>query len=239
MRIAVISDIHGNLSALQAVLKHISRREVEMIYCTGDLVGYVPFPNEVIDLLKENKIPVVMGNYDDAIGNRRFICGCDYKDEQARALGKKSIIWTRENVTEENKEYLRNLPAEICFRAGKFDVMIVHGSPLQLNEYLDQGTKTDYLPELLHIFQRDVLICGHTQVPYHKALNSGKHVINAGSVGKPKHGDPHASYVIIEFGNTVEVCVQKVAYDVESMAMAVEISGLPNEFAEVLRSGMG
>jgi len=121
LKIAVISDIHGNIVALQAVLKDISKRKVDMTYCAGDLVGYAPFPNEVIDLLKENKIPVIMGNYDDAIGNQLFVCGCDYKDEQARALGEKSMTWTKEHVTEENKEYLRNLPVEVCFRAGGFE----------------------------------------------------------------------------------------------------------------------
>ncbi|MDD4238862.1 MAG: metallophosphoesterase family protein, partial [Desulfotomaculaceae bacterium] len=137
-----------------------------------------------------------------------------------------------------NKEFLRNLPVEVCFRAGKFEVMIVHGSPLQLNEYLYEGAKPEYLMELLNIFHCDVLICGHTHVPYHKVLNPGKHVINAGSVGKPKHGDPQAAYVIIEFGETVEVHIQKVAYDVESMAMAGDLSGLPKEFAEALRTGV-
>lgn len=237
MRIAVVSDIHGNILALQAVMKHISKRKVEMIYCAGDLVGYAPFPNEVINFFKDYQIPVTLGNYDDAIGNQRIVCGCVYKDERAQVLGEKSIIWTKEHLTEENKEYLRNLPAEIRFLAGKFEVVIVHGSPLKLNEYLYESAGQDYLLELLNLSRCDVLICGHTHIPYHKVLRPGKYVINAGSVGKPKHGDPLAAYVIIDFGETVEVRIQKVAYAVESMAKAVELSGLPNEFAGMLRTG--
>lgn len=239
MKIAVISDIHGNIFALEAVLKDIEGRKVDMTYCAGDLVGYAPYPNEVIGLMKENKIPAVMGNYDDAIGNQRFVCGCDYKNEQAQALGESSIAWTREHVTEENKEFLRNLPADIRFRAGTFEVMMVHGSPRRLNEYLHEDVRPEHLIEILNECACDVLICGHTHIPYHKVVGPGRHVVNAGSVGKPKHGDPSATYVIIEFEETVEVCIQKVAYDVERAARAVEASGLPEEFAGMLRKGTG
>lgn len=107
MKIAVISDIHGNLHALQAVLSDIMANEVDMVYCAGDLVGYAPFPNEVINLIRLNGIPSVLGNYDDTIANNRLVCGCDYKNEKAQALGEISIAWTKAHVTEENADMLR------------------------------------------------------------------------------------------------------------------------------------
>ncbi|HZK84350.1 MAG TPA: metallophosphoesterase family protein [Desulfosporosinus sp.] len=103
MKVAIISDIHANVIALKAVLKDIEEQQVDSIYCVGDLVGYAPFPNEVIDLIKEKNISTVMGNYDDGIGYQRFICGCDYKTAEAEALGHESIVWTKQHTSEESK----------------------------------------------------------------------------------------------------------------------------------------
>lgn len=237
MKIAVISDIHSNIGALEAVLEDIDKRRPDTVICAGDLVGYAPFPNKVIELLKKRRIPCVMGNYDDAIGNERLVCGCDYKDAKAQELGECSIAWTRKNVTEEDKEFLRSLPEEIHFRVGKYYVKIVHGSPRRLNEYLCEDIADEYLIELLAESNSDVLVCGHTHIPYYKKLGDDKHVINAGSVGKPKHGDPQAVYALLEIDRKVRVNFHKVRYDYESAARAIEAAGLPKEFAASLGTG--
>jgi len=164
-KIAVISDIHANIEALQAVLQDIDTQNVNQIYCAGDLVGYAPFPNEVIDLIRRRRISTVMGNYDDGVGHMRFICGCDYKDEKARALGEQSIKWTKEHTTEANKEFLRSLPAEIRFNVGDKKVLLVHGSPHRLNEYIYEDTPADYMLELVEKGNTDILVCGHTHKP--------------------------------------------------------------------------
>lgn len=238
MRIAVISDIHANIEALQTVLRDIAQQNVDKVYCTGDLVGYAPFPNEVIDLIREEKIPTVMGNYDDGVGHMRFICGCDYKDESAQALGEQSIMWTKEHTTEENKEFLRNLPVEMRFNVDEKIVLLVHGSPNKLNEYIYEDTPDDYMSELLEKGKADILVCGHTHKPFHRII-SGKHLINAGSVGKPKHGHPKAAYVIIAINDEVEVEIRKVDYNFEAVVKAIEESGLPDEFADMIRVGKG
>lgn len=199
-------------------------------------MGYAPFPNEVITLIRSEKIPAVMGNYDDGVGNMRLICGCDYKDEKEQALGEKSIVWTKENTSEENREFLCGLPDKIIFAVGDYRVMLVHGSPRRLNEYLTFDLSDDYIIELLTEAGCNVLVCGHTHVPYHRELN-GKHLINAGSVGKPKHGDPAAAYVVLDFAEALRVTIVKVPYDYEKTAGAIEESELPNEFAELIRTG--
>lgn len=236
--VAVISDIHANIEALRAVLQDIEGQDIHLIYCAGDLVGYAPFPDEVIGLIRARKIPTVMGNYDDGVGNMRLICGCDYSDEKAQALGEKSIMWTKEHTSEESKDFLRQLPPEISFTAGCYRVKIVHGSPRQLNEYLREDISDDYISELLTEANCDVLVCGHTHVPYHRVV-AGRHLINAGSVGKPKHGDPAAAYVVVGFGDAVRVTVKKVPYDFEKTARAIENSDLPDEFAGLIRAGRG
>lgn len=237
MKIAVISDIHSNIEALKAVLRDIEKKQVDTVICTGDLVGYCAHPNEVIDLLRKRKIKCVMGNYDDAVGNIRPVCGCDYKDEKSREIGERSLAWTVEHVSPKNKEYLRNLPREIYLLIKSFVIQIVHGSPRQLNEYLFENTDSRYIEELLHESKTDVLICGHTHVPYYKAINHNKHIINAGSVGRPKHGDPLALYAVVEIDDELKAALYKVPYDYEKTAAAIISAGLPEEFAAELRTG--
>ena len=236
MKIAVIADIHANVTALRAVLDDIEQQNIEQIYCVGDLVGYGPFPNEVIALIRGKNIPTVMGNYDDGIGYMRFICGCDYKDEKAQALGQESITWTKQHTSEENKEFLRNLPVEIRFNVNDQRVLLVHGSPNRLNEYLFEDIPADYAADLIESNDADILICGHTHLSYHRELGC-KHLINVGSVGKPKHGTPQATYVVIDFSGEVKVEIRKVDYDFETVARTIEESELPNEFAAIIRAG--
>jgi predicted phosphodiesterase len=113
MRIAIISDIHGNLPALDAMLADIQTRTLDALYCLGDLVGYAPFPNEVTARIHEMRIPTIMGNYDDGVGFDRSECGCAYRDPGERERGDRSLMWTRAQVTPDNKAFLRELVKEI------------------------------------------------------------------------------------------------------------------------------
>ncbi|WP_066633285.1 metallophosphoesterase family protein [Desulfolucanica intricata] len=236
MRIAVFSDIHGNKHALDAVLADIPSREPDLVVCLGDLVGYGAYPDAVVQTIRKSGILTVMGNYDDAIGNRRMVCGCDYQDEKAMEAGVKSISWTMGNTGEANKEFLLSLPDKIVKEIDGRRVLFVHGSPRKLNEYLYEDVPAADLIPMLQEANADVLVCGHTHLPYHRVVE-GWHIINAGSAGKPKHGDPRAVYALIEMGNDIQVDFIKVPYDHESAARAVEKAGLPAEFAAIIRTG--
>lgn len=237
MKIAIFADVHSNLLGLQAVLADIRQRDVDATYCVGDLVGYGPRPNEVIDLLRQENIPTIMGNYDDAIGNMRFICGCDYKNEQARQLGESSILWTKEHTSEENKVWLKKLPERLAFTAGGLKFLLVHGSPRQLNEYLFENTPEETLKQFLTENHCEVLVCGHTHLPYHKQVEGG-HVINVGSAGKPKHGNANVGYALVDVTEgSLRVEFIQVTYDFEQTAREIEAVGLPKEFAEIIRTG--
>ncbi|HBX24040.1 MAG TPA: metallophosphoesterase [Desulfotomaculum sp.] len=238
MKIAVFSDVHGNRHALEMVLQDIAVRNPDLTVCLGDLVGYNAFPSEVVRLIRENGIATVMGNYDDAIANSRMVCGCDYKDVKAAELGIKSITWTVENTGPEEKEFLRSLPDKLLSKLGGYQVLFVHGSPRKLNEYLFEDTTAGDVLAMMQDASADVLICGHTHLPYHRVIE-GRHVINVGSVGKPKHGDPDAVYALVEFNGGVQTKFIKVPYDHEAAARAVENAGLPKEFAAILRTGRG
>ncbi|MFO7622901.1 MAG: metallophosphoesterase family protein [Anaerolineales bacterium] len=238
--ITIFGDIHGNLPALQAVLKDMDEREAENRFCLGDLVGYGTFPNEVTQAIRESGIPTIMGNYDQGIGESSDECGCAYRDEVSKALGKSSIAWTNQHTTPENKAFLRSLVKDIPLQLGELKVLLVHGSPRKINEYLYEDRPESSLERLMDQAGADVLVCGHTHIPYQRVLSSGRHVINAGSVGKPKDHDPRACYVILEVeGRELNVRFVRVEYDIEQTATAIEASEMPDEYAGMLRAGAG
>ncbi|GAB6100092.1 metallophosphoesterase family protein [Halanaerocella petrolearia] len=237
MKLALISDIHSNIYALEEVLKDIESRNINQVVCAGDLVGYNPFPNQVIDKIKKEEIKTVQGNYDEAIGNSRIACGCDYRTEEAKKIGLSSLQFTGEETTDNNKEFLSNLPQELNLQLDGYIALVVHGSPRRLNEYL--YADSEQVKEVTAELQEDILICGHTHLPYHKIIND-KHVINVGSIGKPKHGNPNAIYTIIEVkDNQIKVEFIEVSYPVEKVTAKIKETDLADESIELLEQGIG
>ncbi|CEQ21005.1 phosphodiesterase [[Clostridium] sordellii] len=236
MRIATISDIHSNLYALNEVLADIEKRNVDMVVCTGDLVGYATRPNEVIETLRKNKVLTIMGNYDEAIGNFKIICGCDYPDPKDAEKASLSMKFTSEETTDENKAYLRNLPKEVVISFNNKTIRFVHGSTRLINEYLKENSRE--ADEVMNNLDEDILVCGHTHIPYVKSYGE-KLLVNAGSVGKSKTGSPNANYVIIDIiDSIVEVEIIEFFYDFEKVAKEIEENKiLPNDFARLIREG--
>ena len=246
MRIAVISDIHSNIYALEAVLEDIENRCVDLIACTGDLVGYATRPNEVINTIRKNRVLTIMGNYDDAIGNYKIVCGCDYPDPKDAENAGLSMHFTSSETTDENKKYLSNLPKEATLIFNNKTIKLVHGSTRLINEYLKEDSKE--AKEVMDELVEDILVCGHTHIPYAKYYGE-KLLVNAGSVGKPKTNNPNANYVIIDINNdekssdnrsSVEVEIIEVSYNFEKTANEIEENEiLPNDFARLIREGSG
>lgn len=254
MKIALFSDIHSNLPALEAVFADMEKQNLDFIYCLGDLVGYATWPNEVIQEIKKRKIPTIAGNYDEGVGQASDDCGCAYKTDTDQDRGVQSINYTNSIVTPENRAYLRMLPAHIRveFKNNdeKFNLLLVHGSPRKINEYLFEDRPDKSMIHMMEDAEAEILVFGHTHKPYHKVLRVEKegktkqlHAINIGSVGKPKDGDIRACYVILHIdkdssmykNDSIKVEFRRVDYDVEKTAQAVEASPLPNEFADMLR----
>lgn len=239
-KITVFGDIHGNLPALTAVFADMEARGLDSLYCLGDLVGYGVWPNEVITAVRQRNIPTIMGNYDQGVGHDSDDCGCAYKTPEAQALGERSIAWSNAHTSADHKAYLRQLAANIPLQLGDLKLLLVHGSPRKVNEYLYEDRPEASLERLLATAGVDVLVCGHTHLPYHRVLGSGRHVINAGSVGKPKDHDPRACYVTLAAnGRDLSVEFIRVPYEVEKAAQAIEATEMPNEFADMLRQGYG
>jgi predicted phosphodiesterase len=238
--VTVFGDIHANLPALEAVFHDMEARGLMHLYCLGDLVGYGTFPNEIVEAIRIRGIPTLMGNYDQGVGNSSDDCGCAYRTLEAKVLGKQSIAWSNAHVSDGNKAFLRELPMQLTLQLGDLRVVLVHGSPRKVNEYLYGDRPDSSFERLLDLVEADVMVCGHTHFPYHKVLPSGRHVVNAGSVGKPKDNDPRAGYVVLR-ANGCDLAVEfiRVSYDVEKTAQAIEATEMPNEFAAMLRGGTG
>lgn len=247
MKIALLSDIHANLPAFEAVLEDLKKQSPDAIYCLGDLVGYNVWPNQVIGLVRKHGIATIAGNHDLKVSKILSSEGDCSKNENSEYAYK--LVGNKE------RDYLLTLPRhlrlEFQINDQHLNMLLVHGSPRSINEYLLQELPEDYMLELVREFKADILCFGHSHKPYHRIINSGKdgndhfrHLINTGSVGKPKDGDARACYVLLTIDqsacftskDTVQVEFVRVKYDVEKAAQAVELSLLPNSFADNLRN---
>ncbi len=256
MRIALFSDIHANLPALEACLTNIEEQKPDAIYCLGDLVGYNIWPNEVINEIRKRGIPTIAGNYDFGIGRTSDDCGCAYKTDEEKAMGKVSISFTNSIVKNDERNYLRTLPAhikiEFQLNNDKLNLLLVHGSPRKINEYLFEDRDEKSLLRIMETADADIMCFGHTHKPYHRILPTDptenahyRHAINIGSVGKPKDGNPKGCYVMLTINqessitnkNSVQAEFIRFDYDIEKAAKAIEESPLPNDYAKMLRKG--
>jgi putative phosphoesterase len=233
-RAAVITDIHGNLAALESTLAWIDDAGIERIFCGGDLVGYGAYPNEVCALIEERGIPTIYGNYDYAIARDLDDCGCAYVTEHDRELGQLSVAWTLEHTEQPAKDFMRGLPFDLRFEVGGVDVHLVHGSPRKVNEYLFEDKPASLYERLAAAETADALVFGHTHKPWVKEYG-GVLFVNCGSVGKPKDGDPRAGFAVLnEVDGKLDVTIQRVEYDAELAARDVAAAGLPSEYADKL-----
>lgn len=237
MRLAFLSDIHANLPALEAVLADMARIGVDERYVLGDLVGYAPWPNEVLDLLQAERVPTLLGNYDEGTGFELAECGCAYVDPVEEALGNASFAWTKARTTDANKAWLRSLPREMRLQAGGLRLLLVHGSPRRINEYLYEDKPDATFARIAEGADADVIVCGHTHRPYDKRAG-GARFVNDGSAGKPKDGDPRAAWALLDTLSG-DLVIRRVEYDVERAAAAILASGLPPAFAVQLREARG
>ncbi|MGH2944853.1 MAG: metallophosphoesterase family protein [Solirubrobacteraceae bacterium] len=230
--VAVITDVHANLPALQAALARIDELGIERVYCGGDLVGYGPHPNEVVALIAEREIPTIYGNYDHAIARDSDDCGCAYVTPRDRELGQGSVEWTLAHTDRRSKDWMRALPFDLRFEVGATSVHLVHGSPRRVNEYLFEDKPDRLYERLAAAEEAGALVFGHTHKPWVRT-HGGVLFVNCGSVGKPKDGDLRGAVAVLrESAGGIDVTIERVAYDAEAVAAEVRASGLPVEFAD-------
>ncbi|MGL1893825.1 MAG: metallophosphatase family protein [Spirochaetaceae bacterium] len=224
--VAFISDIHSNLPALKSTIKDIRDRGINTIYCLGDIIGYHSFTNEVIDLLQQEDVISIKGNHDIAITGEYFNRDND---------GDFVLYWNFDALTSENREYLNNLPSTLEFIIEGITLKLVHGSPKSADQYIrEESDEADlYLKEM----KTDILICAHTHIPYIRSLK-GKHLLNTGSIGKPKFGKPLCSYLLLNIdGNNINPEIITLSYPVKVMTEHLKKNKFPEKLITALETG--
>ncbi len=229
MRVAVMSDIHSNLEAFSEVLK--AAGTVDQYLCLGDIVGYGANPNEVIQLIKRHNMLAVKGNHEDAV-----ITGMT---EGFNPIATFAVEWTEGKLSTESRAYLSRLPLQLDIELEGFRIHMVHGSPENpLEEYIYRDEPKERLKFFLRMTKSSLLLLGHTHLPMNIEVGDGR-VLNPGSVGQPRDGDPRASFAILEMsGRLVECSLLRVEYDIEKAAGKILDAGLPRLDAERLYQGL-
>jgi predicted phosphodiesterase len=246
VQLALISDIHANLHALDAVLADIAARPgIAGTYHLGDLVGYQANPNEVIARLAAAGIPGVAGNYDSTVAHRYKHCGCRSENPEQEALAHESFAWTLDAVSEASRAALAALPFRLDIKplgghvAGP-TVILLHATPTNNLVYVTEDRTDDFLRKMAAqagASAGDVIAFGHTHKPWHRAVDDVLFV-NTGAVGRPKDGDPRAGWALLTVGDGAPRVEQvRVAYDIDGACAAIAAAGLPDAFAQTLRTG--
>jgi putative phosphoesterase len=257
MKLAFISDIHANLPALEAVLDDIRRHAPDNIYCLGDLVNFACWDNEVIDLIRSRNISCVQGNHDEGIGNAQHLFGYSFNTEAQKQFGIESIKYVNRIISDANRNFLKALPfssiLEFHFPFQTIRVGMVHGSTISNKDYLFEDAPDDRLTELLEEMNVDILFCGHTHLPFHRIIfceeenrKLYRHVINAGSVGKPKQENNQPCYVLLEINEHTKLSepdsvishFHYVNYDAEKAMNHIHANGLGNAYDDYLQKAI-
>ena len=238
-RLAVFGGAYSNHIALRAVLDDIARRGADVTWCLGDLGGFGPHPDRSAEILRASGIPMLRGNYDDSIGHDRADCACGYTDPRDNGFAQRSYDYTVARTAEEHKRWMRELPEQHRLTVGGRRVLLCHGSPRRVNEFLWESACSDaFLEWLCDTFEAEVIVCGHSGIPWNRALRSGRHVVNAGAIGRPANdGSTAVSYAELTLGDEVAVAFRGVQYDFESLAREMEDERLPDEFVKTIRTG--
>ena len=239
-RIAFIGGIYSNYWSLRATVDDISRRGADRTFFLGDLGAFGPHPNRVPDLLIERGIAGIQGNYEESLSSRADDCHCGYTDPRDNHYAQISYDYTFAHTADALKDWMGRLPREIRFEAGGLRFLLVHGSPRRINEFLWQSTSSEpFLEKLCSDHDADVIVCTHTGLHWHRRLASGKHVVNAGVIGRPANdGRPNVWYTMVEAaGGCLGVEFVPVAYDHHRLAAEMRRERLPDEFVGTILTG--
>lgn len=242
-RIAIFSDVHGNLPALKTVLADLELRNPDQIYCLGDLVDFAPWPNEVIELLRMRHIPCIMGNHDERIAFDHQLIPLKKHSEHETKARIQAIDHTRDTISHANKDFLGKLPQKIKLsfvqQGQELSILLVHGSTRSNQEYIYENHDETDLYQMMEEENANVLVMGHTHQSYIRKINVNdgpeKLALNCGSVGRSKEAEALATYLLLDIGTTtLTVELVKLPYPVEETVEGILSSGIPEFYANFL-----
>jgi putative phosphoesterase len=246
--IAIISDIHGNLPALEAVLEDLKQKNINQIYCLGDLVDFAPWHNEVIELIKELEIPSLMGNHDERIAFDHEVTPLLKHNPEEQTARFDGINYTKQSIKPDCKAYLKTLPERFLLNftvsEKETKILLVHGSTRSNDEYVYENHNLADVQLMLDTEKADFIIMGHTHKPYIRHIEATKEsptgiLINCGSVGRSREENPLATYLILHISDkNINPEIVKLKYPVKEVIKAIEESPIPDFYAEFLKKDL-
>lgn len=239
-RIAVFGGIYNNSHALEALLVDARRRGAEAIYCLGDFGGFGPLPERIWPLLKQGNVLSIQGNYEESLSSGAEDCNCGYADPRDNHYAGISYRYTAENCSTEYKAWMGSHPKRRRVQVGKRELLMAHGSPRRVNEFLfESSTPVPFLEVLLDQERCDALLCTHTGLHWHRHLPSERDMINVGVIGRPANdGRTDVWYCLVEEGaDRLGVEMIPLAYDHIALAQDMRREKLPEPFVETILSG--
>lgn len=241
MLIACFGGIYSNYLALEAAIEIARRRGVEAMYCLGDIGAFGPFPDRVFPLLYEHGVFCLQGNYDDSVGNALADCQCGYTDPRDNYFAQISYDYTLAHTSAENRGWLRTLPPQHRMELGPLRLLLCHGSPRKVNEFLwESTTPTHFLHKLTENHAADVILATHTGIRWQRELAGGRRFVNVGVLGRPENdGRTNVWFAVVGYDRQAGITVEyvPVEYDHRRLAREMASEGLPTEFQETILTG--
>lgn len=239
VKLALIGGVYNNYIALEEAVKNAKTKGVDAIYCLGDLGAFGPHPDRVFPIIFENNIEVIQGNYDHSVGNGLDDCQCGYTDQRDNYYAKLSYDYTFKNTSDENKNYLKELPKEIRFTFNGKDILLCHGSPRRTNEFLWESTTSNhFLKKLFKEYNSDIIIGTHTGIHWKRWIDD-KLFVNVGVIGRPENnGQTYVGYSILEVNNeNAKIEYIPLEYDFRRLANEMSAEKIPEPFIETILTG--
>jgi predicted phosphodiesterase len=238
-RVAVFGGVYSNQLALAAALQDVRGRGVDACYCLGDLGAFGPHPDRVFPLLWEHGVRCIQGNYDNSIGNDLADCQCGYTDPRDNHFARISYDYTFAHTSPANRAWMKSLPGQRRLRLGRYRLLLCHGSPRKMNEFLwESTTPTHFLEHLADEHQADVILATHTGIKWHRRLGGDRHFVNAGVLGRPENdGRTCVWYALLEARPDFRVEFVPVEYDHHQLAQEMRAERLPEEFVATVLTG--
>ena len=244
-RVAFLGGIYSNYLALQEALRLARARGVDALFALGDFGAFGPHPDRTVEILRDEGIPAIQGNYEESLSSAAEDCHCGYTDPRDNHFAEISYAYTRDQTTAEHKRWMGALPGHIRLRLGSRQVLLCHGSPRTINEFLWRSMTPDaFIRKLLRDHETDLVVCTHTGLHWSRFVEPGRGVVNCGALGRPANdGQTNVWFTIVEatsgggLAGELRCEFVPVVYDHERLAREMEAERLPPEFVETIRTG--
>jgi diadenosine tetraphosphatase ApaH/serine/threonine PP2A family protein phosphatase len=239
-KVAFFGGIYSNYLALERAIQLARARNVDAMIALGDFGAFGPHPDRTVEILRGSGLPAIQGNYEESLSSGAEDCHCGYTDPRDNAFAQISYDYTREKTATEHKDWMRALPGHLRLTMGGRRLLLCHGSPRKINEFLWRtATPVPFIEKLLRDFDADVVVCTHTGLHWQRFVGEGRGIVNVGALGRPANdGEVNVWFAVLEAGaRGLSVEFVSVDYDHRRLAGEMAAEGLPREFIETIETG--